>query len=182
MKRISLKKIIVPGTVAAMLHLAPAGLADNVHLGKDGASTEEIIQMLNPEPGNVKVRGLKLGDGANARPAQPKSISLEVFFEFDSARLSPQAIDQLAPLGEALRSAQLEQLDFELEGHTDALGDDDYNQDLSERRAASVRDYLIAQFGIAESRLISTGKGEQELLDPDNPNSGVNRRVRIATR
>lgn len=182
MKRNTQAQLIITGAVAAMLQFSTTVLAENVHLGSEGASTDEIIEMLNPEPGNVKVRGLKLGEGASQRPAEPKSISLEVYFEFDSAELSPQAIDQLAPVGEALRSEQLGNLAFELEGHTDALGDDDYNQSLSERRAASVRDYFVSAFGISNDRLMASGKGEQELLDTENPNSGVNRRVRIVTR
>jgi hypothetical protein len=56
-----------------------------------------------------------------------------------------------------------------------------YNLNLSERRAASVKQYLSEVHGISEQRLIEKGFGERRLLDPDFPEDGVNRRVQITT-
>jgi outer membrane protein OmpA-like peptidoglycan-associated protein len=194
MKFLKGKILITSCTVFALLYGASSIQAENVHLGKDVASTQEIIDLLMSSGGNGKTRGLRLKTETDTAPAAvhaaeavvaeaavsaPKSISLEIYFEFDSAELSSAAVAQLAPVGQALGSHELDSLEFELEGFTDASGGADYNLDLSERRAESVRNYFIAEYGIAGDKLASRGRGEAELLDPENPNSGVNRRVKI---
>jgi OOP family OmpA-OmpF porin len=65
-----------------------------------------------------------------------------------------------------------------IEGHTDSIGKDAYNQKLSERRALAVREYLAAQ-GIAESRMIPTGFGESQPVADNKTAEGraENRRV-----
>jgi outer membrane protein OmpA-like peptidoglycan-associated protein len=68
---------------------------------------------------------------------------------------------------------------FVIEGHTDEVGSRRYNQGLSERRAAAVREYLMTSGGVQGSRLSTVGYGEDRLLDPANPESGTNRRVRV---
>jgi len=69
---------------------------------------------------------------------------------------------------------------IEIEGHTDSVGSDDYNQDLSQRRADSVRSYLMQQ-GINSQRIAASGKGEHQPV-ADNDSAGgrqLNRRVEI---
>ena len=82
-------------------------------------------------------------------------------------------------MGTALRDPRLAAFSFLIAGHTDAKGGVEFNQKLSERRADAVRSYLIAQFGIAAERLSAKGYGKSQLLDPANPEDGVNRRVQI---
>jgi outer membrane protein OmpA-like peptidoglycan-associated protein len=106
-------------------------------------------------------------------------IDIRVEFEFDQAELLPEARATLDGLGFALTSETLKNLKFSLEGHTDAVGTEEYNQDLSERRANAVREYLVEMLGINKSRLETIGYGETRLLDKENPDSGVNRRVRV---
>ncbi len=68
----------------------------------------------------------------------------------------------------------------EIEGHTDNVGSDDYNQDLSQRRADSVRSFLMQQ-GIGSERIAASGKGEQRPV-ADNESEGgrqQNRRVEV---
>jgi outer membrane protein OmpA-like peptidoglycan-associated protein len=68
----------------------------------------------------------------------------------------------------------------EIEGHTDNVGSDDYNQDLSQRRADSVRSFLL-QRGINSTRVVASGKGEQRPV-ADNESEGgrqQNRRVEV---
>ena len=76
-------------------------------------------------------------------------------------------------------SDELHNLDFVVEGHTDAIGGYAYNKKLSEERAKSVKNFLVNQFHIEPSRIRIIGKGKTDLLDPKNPESEVNRRVRI---
>lgn len=69
---------------------------------------------------------------------------------------------------------------WSIEGHTDSQGDDKMNQDLSDRRAASVKNYFIGK-GVAESRLSSAGFGESVPIADNNTSAGraKNRRVEI---
>jgi len=66
-----------------------------------------------------------------------------------------------------------------IEGYTDSVGDDAYNLKLSEKRAASVRKYLIKKFGVDESRVSSKGYGETKPIDTNKTAKGRanNRRV-----
>lgn len=114
-------------------------------------------------------------------PAAPPSISMEINFAYNSAQLTDESIQQLAPLGQALQSPELAGLAFMLEGHTDASGPDSYNMSLSEKRAQSVGQFLYQYYGVDPSKLNLIGRGETALLDPANPTSGVNRRVSITT-
>jgi OmpA family len=61
-----------------------------------------------------------------------------------------------------------------------AAGGDVYNQDLSEQRADSIKHYLVDEFGIAGTDLVTVGYGKTKLKDPANPLSEVNRRVQVA--
>ena len=71
--------------------------------------------------------------------------------------------------------------DILIEGHTDNTGEDAYNQTLSEKRAESVRNYLISQ-GVASSRITSKGYGENQPLQDNDSEAGraANRRVEVA--
>ena len=66
-----------------------------------------------------------------------------------------------------------------VEGHTDAIGSDAYNQGLSERRANAVRDVLVNQHGIESGRFSSVGYGESRPVADNDSDSGraINRRV-----
>ncbi len=80
----------------------------------------------------------------------------------------------------AMVNERIKHLRFRVEGHTDAIGKTRYNQQLSERRAQSVVEFLL-QRGIDKDRLVAQGKGPSELLLPDKPYAIENRRVRITT-
>ena len=109
-----------------------------------------------------------------------RSINIEVYFDFDSAVLTSKAIEQITPLGEALSSHDIGSGKYLIIGHTDAKGSAAYNQALSEKRAASVRNYLIERFPVLPSNLVSIGLGETQLKRPAEPNAGINRRVEIS--
>ena len=68
-----------------------------------------------------------------------------------------------------------------IEGHTDNVGEDASNQDLSDRRAASVREFLIAKYGVDGSRLEAKGFGESNPVSPNSTPEGRqnNRRVEL---
>ncbi len=101
-----------------------------------------------------------------------------VNFDFDRDTLRPESFPILNRAAERLRQCGSERL--QVEGHTDSIGSDAYNQDLSERRARTVRDYLVSR-GVAGSRITSAGFGESRpIASNDNPDGRfLNRRVEV---
>jgi OOP family OmpA-OmpF porin len=118
---------------------------------------------------------------ARETTADAPSASITVTFASGSWTLTPAAEQALAPLGRALSSQDLAGYRFRIEGHTDNVGDPSMNQALSERRAAAVREYLVAKFGVAPERLVAVGLGESQLLVPTPPqtSNARNRRVQV---
>ena len=68
---------------------------------------------------------------------------------------------------------------FVVAGHTDAKGTADYNQSLSERRADSVKRYVVSKYNLSANDILTVGHGFEQLKDKQNPLSGTNRRVQI---
>ena len=188
------------------LPMAFGGMAAATEPTAAPTTTEDFIRALRPDTppadGKPRTRGLALGTGSAAEPAAPPPasapapastaapaaaakpkaaprISFQVEFAFNSAELTPKAAGILDELGRALTSPDLSAYRFQLTGHTDGVGNPDYNLALSKRRAASVRDYLTRSFGVSPGRLVAIGRGSQQLLDPANPASDANRRVEI---
>jgi len=101
-------------------------------------------------------------------------------FEFDSAKLRSDAIkklDEVVSFAEKYKDAQLESA-----GHTCNIGTEAYNQQLSERRAASVKAYLVKK-GVSADRIVSIGYGETKPMSDNNTRAGreSNRRVEVCT-
>ncbi len=131
-------------------------------------SAEEIAYGLAP------TRGLAI------TAAQPTSVDLStVTFEFNSFRLTSRAERQLDEVGKALNMAAFKGSKFVIVGHTDAVGGESYNQSLSQQRAESVFDYLVARQGLNRGRLSAVGWGESRLLPNIAPDSAANRRVEV---
>lgn len=133
-------------------------------------STDQIVRSLANPPPSGDLRGIRL------RP----TVNFTVEFETDSAKLTPQATRTLDELGRALTSSALSGYRFRIEGHTDTVGTREYNRALSERRAASVLDYLVARWRIDPSKLEAVGMGEDQLLVPTGPNVSEVRNRRVA--
>jgi outer membrane protein OmpA-like peptidoglycan-associated protein len=109
-------------------------------------------------------------------------LPADVLFDFDKADIrsdAAQALAQLATLIRAYPSGSAT-----LEGHTDSKGDDAYNQRLSERRAESVKRWLVEREGIEASRLTPKGWGERKPVAGNEDEAGRqrNRRVEVVIR
>src|SRR3954451_2227410 len=107
------------------------------------------------------------------------NIDLEITFDYNSANISQKSMPSVQALGRALTSADLKGSTFIVAGHTDAAGTETYNQDLSERRADSIKRHLVEKFGIAGADLVTVGYGKSKLKDPSHPLAEVNRRVQV---
>lgn len=102
----------------------------------------------------------------------------DLLFETDKSELKGSAVNQLGKLTAFL--VKYPDRNVVVEGHTDSMGNDDYNLGLSQRRANSVRGYLLSQ-GIAANRLSAEGKGENFPVTTNDTATGrqLNRRVEI---
>jgi outer membrane protein OmpA-like peptidoglycan-associated protein len=109
---------------------------------------------------------------------RPK-IDLEIRFDFNSANIAKSALSDIDALGKALSDPSLKGSSFVLAGHTDAVGRDEVNQDLSERRADSVKRYLVEKYKLAPETLVTAGYGRSRLKDSARPNAAENRRVEV---
>jgi len=120
----------------------------------------------SPEP-KIRLRSISV----EKRPAS--EIAIHLLFEFGSTELADKfSKKQLQEAGKALGSPLLKKYRFEIAGHTDNVGSDNHNQILSEKRAAYVRQYLVDQYQIDESRLETKGYGESYPLVSNNSEKG----------
>jgi len=109
---------------------------------------------------------------------KPK-IDLEINFDYNSADISAKSVPSVQALGRALSNAELKGSTFVVAGHTDAAGGEAYNQELSERRAESIKRYLVDKYGITGTDLVTVGYGKSKLKDPNQPMAEANRRVQV---
>lgn len=102
-----------------------------------------------------------------------------ILFATGSDRIRPESTPTLEEIGKMLRDHP--ELRLAIEGHTDSDGEDGFNQELSQRRAAAVRTYLTTQLGIDGSRLESAGFGESRPVGDNKTAEGKqqNRRVEL---
>ncbi|MDX6766227.1 MAG: OmpA family protein [Candidatus Methylacidiphilales bacterium] len=170
--------LVEDATTAALAEttkvLSTSGLSGGPDAANSGArlpSAADISELVNLRP-----------PGAVARPGiQPILIRLsnDVLFSFDSAVLLPSASGTVQRLADALRGAV--KMKITVEGHTDSIGDEAYNLKLSEQRARSVADALIAR-GVPAAGLATKGFGKSRPIVPqsgDAEKEKLNRRVEI---
>lgn len=173
--------------IAALLFSAAVTLAaraDEVKVFRNSEAIDpaEVARILDRTP-PIKMRSLRLLDDGPAATvardsARPSALSLPVPFAFDSADILPQANAQLDAIAAGIRLLPSTQK-VVIEGHTDAVGSEEYNDELSQRRAESVRRYLVAMHGIDASRLDAEGLGKNDPLPGVSPKAGENRRVQF---
>jgi outer membrane protein OmpA-like peptidoglycan-associated protein len=130
---------------------------------------------------NRPTRSLSLGEReevAQLAANKPK-IDLEIRFEYNSADISKASMQAVQELGKALSDPTLKGSTFVVAGHTDAVGGEEYNQGLSERRADTIKKYLNEKYGINGSDLVTVGYGKTKPKDASAPMDPANRRVQV---
>ena len=170
---------------------ASSAMAQDVRLYGAGEAVDprEVARILDPSR-PTKMRSIRLLDdtpaaqaaqaGPTGEPARIRAaaLALPVQFEFDSAEIAPSARPQLDALAEGIRMLPAIQA-VVIEGHTDAIGAEAYNDQLSQRRAQAVKRYLVASHGIDAARLRAIGMGEHAPLQGRDPAASENRRVQF---
>jgi outer membrane protein OmpA-like peptidoglycan-associated protein len=197
--RTGLAGIVFTASLLAASLFSGAALAQQPSAG-------DIANSLAPKTPTSLTRGLTLPDAKTAREQQflrgltqkntrsitveetnqvaeiakdKPAIDLEVNFDYNSATIGPQATDVLIKLGSALKDARLKGATVLLAGHTDAKGGEAYNKDLSDRRAESVKEFLVAKFSLPPESLIALGYGKGRLKNTADPYAAENRRVQV---
>ncbi len=145
-----------PAPIIPVVPVAPQPI-DPCSLDDDGDGVNNCDDKCAGTPANsrIEVTGCRILE-------VPKEIRLEVLFDYDKAIVKQQYFSEIQKVADFMR--KYPSTNTEIQGHTDSRGSDAYNQDLSQRRADSVREVLVSQFGIDPSRLSSVGYGESRLL------------------
>jgi hypothetical protein len=164
--------------VSAFASLAPAR-ADPAY------SADNVVQIFLKQKDSLKgvgkTRALCVGTTADCKKREaagappPVQFDLLANFEFNSDQLTQAARENLDQFAKAIKDPRLAGSKFEVDGHTDAVGPEEYNLGLSERRADAVVSYLASE-GIDKSLLTAKGFGKAKPRVA-NPYSPENRRV-----
>lgn len=136
--------------------------------GEAAYKAEDIVKFFTANANQGATRGICVGtaEECEVTQAKPKPFDLLVNFDKNSANLTEPARDNLMEFSKALKDPHLTGARFEVEGHTDASGTENYNLSLSERRAKAVVTFLSEQ-GVDTSKLIAKGYGEASPLTSD---------------
>jgi OmpA-OmpF porin, OOP family len=147
-------------------------------------SADKVVQIFLKQKDALKggkTRALCIGTAADCKKQEaaeappPVQFDLLANFEFNSDQLTQPARENLDQFAKAIKDPRLAGSKFEIDGHTDAVGPEEYNQGLSERRADAVVAYLASD-GIDRSLLVAKGFGKAKPRVA-NPYSPLNRRV-----
>lgn len=116
----------------------------------------------------------------SAAPTERLSLAAETLFDFDKAELKPEGKARIDEIVRMLNEGGAELGVIASTGHTDSIGSDEYNLQLSERRAEAVKDYLVSQ-GIDANRIRTEGMGERQPVADNTTSEGraENRHVLI---
>ena len=146
----------------------------------DTAKQTKEISFLNSVR-NRKTRSLSFDERqemAEIAATKPK-IDLEIRFDYNSAEISKSSEQAVEELAKALSDPSLKGSTFMVAGHTDGVGGEGYNQQLSERRADTIKKVLSEEFGINGSDLVTVGYGKSRPKDSSAPMDPSNRRVQV---
>jgi outer membrane protein OmpA-like peptidoglycan-associated protein len=171
-------------TADQIIHaLQPKPVTRGLSIGEpqvDPAVKAKEVSFLQTVRGR-KTRSLSLGEREEIAEiaATKPNIDLDIQFDYNSDKITQTSMPSVQALGQALTNANLKGSTFVVAGHTDAIGGDAYNQDLSERRAETIKHYLTEKYGIAGSDLVAVGYGKTKPKDPNAPMDPINRRVQV---
>lgn len=162
-----MRKILCPSVFAVLLASAGGATAQSAY------TPEQLVEFYINSLDMGATRGICIGTPQECeKPSVPAGLDMLVTFELDSADLTVETQQNLAVFAQMMQDERLEIARFVVEGHTDALGTDAYNVELSQARAEAVKTFLTG-LGVAEDRLSSIGLGKSkprtgDEFDPEN--------------
>lgn len=159
MNKLSVKLIFL-AMIGALIVSGCAKPHAGDEMTSDAPSTEMAVSAPQTAPADLPATDMQ--------PVQVPDVKIvldKVYFAYDQSTLSEQTLDILAVNATSLQTAP--ELKITIEGHCDNRGSDEYNLALGERRAQSVRDYLVS-LGIAPERLVTISYGEEMPAEMTN--------------
>ena len=111
------------------------------------------------------------------KPVEKISYTLYIEFDFDKDMVRPQHHNDVKKIADTL--AKYSEANVQLAGHTDSIGTDAYNMDLSKRRANMVKKYLETVFKVKASRISTVGYGESKPIASNDTSEGRQRNRRV---
>lgn len=158
----------------------PAGVqvdSSGCALDSDGDGVADYRDECPNTPAGVEVDSTGC-ERSVVQPDEEVTIDLNLEFDVDSADLRTSHFPEIQTVISFMK--QFDNTTAVIEGHTDSSGSEGYNQRLSERRAASVRNYIVTEGEIAGSRLTSRGYGESQPVDTNETSEGRQRNRRVS--
>jgi len=157
----------------------PGGELYGVHAEAEGHISEnQNLDLRNlKKDGSVTYKDMSIEPIQIAKIEPTAKITLNnVWFDFNKFTLRPESYPELNRLAELL--SEQPSIKVEVSGHTDNIGSEDYNLDLSKKRASSVSKYLIEK-GVSKDRVTTTSYGESRPVETNDTDEGrqKNRRV-----
>lgn len=143
-------------TVINIVGLQPQGLVANV------AELQQAMSALGAQESELEIR---------------VNLPADVLFDFDKSDIRPDAGKALTSLATIIRANPNGRT--RLEGHTDAVGNDKYNQSLSERRAESVKQWLVKNEHLDGSKFITKGWGKTKPVGPNDTDANRQKNRRL---
>ncbi len=116
---------------------------------------------------------------SDSKKLEKRRATVSIEFETDKAEIKPRYRDDIKKFADIMNMNP--GLNVVIEGHTDSVGSAAYNQELSERRANSLKEYLAKEFSIAESRLTAKGFGISRPIDTNETPAGAQKNRRVET-
>ncbi|MBD3667759.1 MAG: OmpA family protein [Kangiella sp.] len=154
----------------------PAGAAVDANGCPLDSDNDGVYDYQDACPGTAP--GVQVDEkGCEVKVAEEVVVDMRLNFDTNKYEIKPEMVAEIAKVAEFLR--QYPDVNAEIQGHTDSVGSSAYNQGLSERRANSVKDYLVSNFGIDASRLTAKGYGEEQPIADNSTEEGraLNRRA-----
>jgi outer membrane protein OmpA-like peptidoglycan-associated protein len=164
-----------------------------VHSGSSAAVLDSAYAAAAPTPtaahplkpgaeDAAKVKAI-FGDALAALPVPP--VTDVLYFETDSVALTPSQTTELQGFLQTIRARKA--VEIVVTGHTDTVGSDDHNDELSRQRAEAIRQALLPilqPYGVGPDQVIAVGRGKRDLLvpTPDQTPEPRNRRVEVTVR
>ena len=142
-------------------------------LDTDGDGVYDYLDKCEGTPKDLKVDA----DGCPILMKKTATVDLEIQFDTNKADIKDQYLGRLKELADFM--ATYPETKAVIEGHTDSVGSAAYNQKLSQRRAESVRDYLVQNYKISPNRLTAKGFGEERPVTSNDTEEGRQKNRRI---
>lgn len=174
--------IVTAPVISRMVEIGP-GIFEVVKPSSDLTATSKGLPLegsVTPSALEAHVAIAPSVSGALSRNAT--LVIYDIRFGFDQANILDTAVPSIQSIGE--RMSVDPELCIVVEGHTDAMGNDDYNKRLSQQRAEAVKQAIMTKFGIQGDRITAIGRGESDPIAPNDTDEGraLNRRVEVKSR